>query len=78
MAAVRFTWQPGIGAAVAVTIDDVGQVQHQGRVLGSVFRAPRGGWAWSRSGVVETRTGNSTRDCAVSALLLQLRREGKV
>lgn len=84
MPTARFTWQPIDGRAVTVTVDPDGSVRNYddamntGPIIGCVFKAPRGGWAWSRSGVIETRTGCATRDVAVSSLLRALRTEGKV
>ena len=79
MPTARFTWQPIDGRAVTVTVDPDGSVRnYDDAIIGCVFKAPRGGWAWSRSGVIETRTGCATRDVAVSSLLRALRMEGKV
>lgn len=75
----RFNWQPVSGPAVVVTIDSDGSVRnHDDVILGRVFRARHGGWGWERAGVIETRTGCTTQEIAVSKLLFQLRREGKV
>lgn len=78
MPTARFTWQPIDGRVVTVTIDPDGSVRNYDVIIGCVFKAPHGGYAWSRSGIIETRTGCATRDIAVSSLLRALRTEGKV